>query len=189
VQDWELKSLLGFMELLYSILVRVVGSNKICWKPAKRVQFSVGNYFSIFSRAIETSFPWKVIWKSWNLTWVAFSVWTAALGKILTIDNLCWRHFVVLNWCCMCKHDGESTDHLLLHYSVAQEMWSMPFGLFGVSWVMPKTVLGLLDCWQGKFGRHQNIGFGGLCLIASCGAFGGNIMIVALRILRGLLWT
>jgi hypothetical protein len=34
----------------------------------------------------------------------------------------------------------------------------MPYGLFGISWVMPRSVLGMLHCWQGKFGRHRNIG-------------------------------
>ena len=32
----------------------------------------------------------------------------------------------------------------------------MVLGLFGVSWVMPQSILGLLTCWQGKFGHHQN---------------------------------
>ena len=32
----------------------------------------------------------------------------------------------------------------------------MVLGLFGVSWVMLQSVLGLLACWQGKFGCHQN---------------------------------
>ena len=54
-----------------------------------------------------------------------FFVWTAALGKILTVDNLRLRHIVVLDWCCMCKGDGESVDHLLLHCLVAHEMCSM----------------------------------------------------------------
>ena len=57
----------------------------------------------------------------------------------------------------MCKCDRESGDHPLLHQVVAQEMWSMLFGLFGISWVMPRSVLGLLDCWQGNFGRHRNL--------------------------------
>ena len=38
--------------------------------------------------------------------------------------------------------------------------WCISFhlvlGLFGVSWVMPHMVLGLLGCWQGSFGRHRN---------------------------------
>ncbi|KAL4639460.1 hypothetical protein ACB092_03G220100 [Castanea dentata] len=57
--------------------------------------------------------------------WVAFFSWTTALCKILTIDNLRKRHFVVLEWCYMCKRCGESVDHLLLHYPIAYEMWSM----------------------------------------------------------------
>ena len=35
----------------------------------------------------------------------------------------------------------------------------MVLGLFGVSWVMPKSVVGLLDSWQGwqgQFVHHQN---------------------------------
>ena len=32
----------------------------------------------------------------------------------------------------------------------------MVLGLFGVSWVMPKSVVGLLACWQSRFGRYRN---------------------------------
>ena len=46
----------------------------------------------------------------------------------------------------MCKCNGESVDHLFLHCPVAMDMWAMVFGLFGVSWVMPQSVLGLLAC-------------------------------------------
>ena len=56
----------------------------------------------------------------------------------------------------MCKSNGESADHLFLHYPIAMDLWSMVLGLFGLSWVMPHSVLGLLGCWQGSFGRHRN---------------------------------
>ena len=88
---------------------------------------------------------------------VAFFSWTAALGKILTIDNLRKRHLVVLEWCFMCKRCGEFVDHLLLHCHIAFEMWSMIFCLFGVCWVMPQRVVDLLDCWSCNFRRHRNI--------------------------------
>ena len=63
---------------------------------------------------------------------------------------------MVLDWCCMCKKGAESVEHLLLHCPFAGEIWSMVFGLFGVAWVMPRTILELLDCWQGCFGKHRN---------------------------------
>uniref|UniRef100_A0A2N9IKB6 Reverse transcriptase zinc-binding domain-containing protein n=1 Tax=Fagus sylvatica TaxID=28930 RepID=A0A2N9IKB6_FAGSY len=68
---------------------------------------------------------------------VAFFTWTAALGRILTVDNLRHRRVILFNWCCMCKADGESIDHLLLHCVYAKELWDMVFAMFGICWVMP----------------------------------------------------
>ena len=54
----------------------------------------------------------------------------------------------------MCKCNDESVDHLFIHCPVVMDLWSMVLGLFGVSWVMPQLVVGLLACWQGWFSRH-----------------------------------
>jgi hypothetical protein len=56
----------------------------------------------------------------------------------------------------MCRESVESPDHLLLYCKVAHELWDMVFGLFGVHWVMPRTVLDLFSSWQGLFGRRRN---------------------------------
>ena len=56
----------------------------------------------------------------------------------------------------MCKSNGESVDHLSLHCCIAVELWTLVFALFGVHSIMPKTVVELLACWQGKFGLHHN---------------------------------
>ena len=56
----------------------------------------------------------------------------------------------------MCKGNGESIEHFFLHCTVAMDLWYIVLGLFGVSWVMPKSVVGLLDSWQGQFVHHQN---------------------------------
>ena len=45
----------------------------------------------------------------------------------------------------MCKHYGESIDHLLLHCEVATKVWNEFFQLFGVSWVMPRKVSDTLE--------------------------------------------
>ena len=73
---------------------------------------------------------------------------------------ICWPpphdNLLILDWCCMCKRNGESVDHLLILCSIAFDLWSMMFTLFGIHWVMPKTMVDLLACWQGKLGRHRN---------------------------------
>jgi hypothetical protein len=81
---------------------------------------------------------------------VAFFIWSAALDKILTHDNLHKRNVIVIEWCCLCKKSGESIDHLLLHYEVARDLWSYILILFRVEWVMPRTVLELLNSLGGQ---------------------------------------
>ena len=38
---------------------------------------------------------------------VAFFSWTAALGKILTLENLWYKGVAVIDWYYMCKNNGE----------------------------------------------------------------------------------
>ena len=45
----------------------------------------------------------------------------------------------------MCKCKGESVDHLLLNCPIASDLWSMILVLFGLSWVMPKSVVELFS--------------------------------------------
>uniref|UniRef100_A0A2N9IH90 Ubiquitin-like domain-containing protein n=1 Tax=Fagus sylvatica TaxID=28930 RepID=A0A2N9IH90_FAGSY len=69
--------------------------------------------------------------------------------------NLRRRKIVLVSWCCMCKVDGESVDHLLIHCPLVKELlWDTVLTLFGMHWVMPRKVRELLDCWHGGFGQH-----------------------------------
>ena len=79
------------------------------------------------------------------------------MGKALTIDNLRKCGLIIQNWCCLCQRDGESVDHLFLHCSMASDMWAMVFGMFGVQWVMPKSIMDLFSCWMGWFRRHDSV--------------------------------
>jgi hypothetical protein len=76
-----------------------------------------------------------------------FFAWTAAQGKILTLDNLKKKRVIVIDRCCMCKMNGESVDHLLLHCKVARALWNAIFSRFSLSWVMPLRVVDLFACW------------------------------------------
>ena len=156
IQDWELESVSSFLDLLYSTTIHKHEEDKLIWKLSPGKDFQVKSFYNAICSLGFGSFPWMSIWKTKAPPRVAFFSWTAALGKILTSENLRHRGIILVNWCCMCKVAGESVDHLLLHCTYAREIWDMIFVLFGVHWVMPRSVMALFDCWQGSLGRHQN---------------------------------
>ena len=57
------------------------------------------------------------------------------------------------SWCCMCCCDGESVDHLLLHCPVTHSLWTFMIQAFGIRWIMPGSVAGLLSCWHQWLGN------------------------------------
>ena len=59
-------------------------------------------------------------------------------------------------WCCMYCCDGESVDHLLLHCLVTHSLWTFKLQAFGIHWVMPGSVAGLLSCWHQWPGKHNS---------------------------------
>jgi hypothetical protein len=117
------------------------------WIPSSKGAFEVRSYYQVLSSHGPISFPWKGIWRTKAPPRVAFFAWTAARGKILTIDNLCRRGMIVVNRCYLCKSDGESVDHLLLHCEVANALWNAILSRLGLCWVMPNSVRKLLACW------------------------------------------
>jgi len=144
---------MSFYEQLYSIWIRHEEVDKVVWNLSKKRNFAMKTFYKTLFCHEVASFPWKVIWHVKAPKQVAFFVWTAALGKILTHDNLRRRGIVMVEWCVMCKKYGESVDHLLLHYDVARVVWSSFYSWFGMEWVMPSSVLDLLSGWGTLLGR------------------------------------
>ena len=136
--------------LVYASIVRGFGPDKVCQKPTRNRGFQVIGYYSSFYPPTLVSFPWRMIWQLKVPPRVAFFSWSASLGKVLTTNNLRKRRVIVLDWCYMCKRCAESVDHLLLHCSIAWELWSLVFCLFGIQWAMPHTALELL-----RFGKES----------------------------------
>jgi hypothetical protein len=133
VQDWELVVVDSFIELLYSHVSRSGWMDSLCWTPSRRGIFEVRSFYSILVQPTpQGNLPWKCVWKAKVPSRVAFFIWTVALGKILTTDNLRKRRVIILDWCSMCKASGESVNHLLMHCSIARDLWNMVLILFGV---------------------------------------------------------
>jgi hypothetical protein len=53
----------------------------------------------------------------------------------------------------MCKKNGESMDHLLLHCEIACALWNTIFSNVGLTWVMLRRVVDLFACWRVLGGR------------------------------------
>jgi hypothetical protein len=131
------KLVTSFFNLLYSLKLSRGGEDRMCWIPFKRWRFELRSFNRVLSPSIGSPFPWKSIWRNKAPTKVAYFVWTVALGKTLTLNNLRKRHVIVMDWCCMCKKSEESIDHLLLHCKVARDLWVSAFRLFGIEWSCP----------------------------------------------------
>jgi hypothetical protein len=77
-------------------------------------------------------FIFESVWRTKVPLRVGFFVWSAALGKIFTMDNLWKQLVIVVDRCCMCKRNGESVDHIFLHCEVvcaigmfSQSIWAI----------------------------------------------------------------
>ena len=106
MQDWELEPLPNFMATIYGPSVRGSGEDKMCRVLDKKEGFQVSGFYHVLLHTNIQSFPWKSIWKQKIPSRVAFFVWTAALGKILTSNNHRRRLVSPLDWCYMCKCNG-----------------------------------------------------------------------------------
>ena len=82
-------------ELLYSCKISQGNVDRIQWSSSKKGIFEVKSFYKMSNSATEV-FLWKSIWQCKVPTQMAFFGWNAALGKILTHDNLCKRNIVVV---------------------------------------------------------------------------------------------
>ena len=130
--DWEVDVVASLFNLIHSKSPVHESNDEIKWSLKKNGIFDIGSFYHAIQGKVSRGFPWKGIWGVKAPRRVAFFVWTAAWGKILTCDNLHRQGFIMVGWCCLCKSNGENMAHLLLHCPVAWAIWSFFCQLFGV---------------------------------------------------------
>ena len=146
----------AFYKHIYSDMPRGVGVDSLFWKLNPNSVYDVRSFYNSLSAPLTIPFPWRCIWSSKVPRRVSFFLWIAAWDSILTIDNLVKRNLSLVNWCCLCRCDRETVDHLLLHCKFAHALWSEVFLMFSIQWVMPRTVVSLLCAWENYLRIHSS---------------------------------
>ena len=113
----ELEDAYSFLECIQPRIPRGGGSHTSHWCLKGNGKFDTRSYYNTIRGAAASIFPWKGVWKAKIPKRVAFFVWTAVHGQILTLDNLMLRGRILVNRCCMCYQNEETVDHPPLSYS------------------------------------------------------------------------
>uniref|UniRef100_A0A7N2MU62 Reverse transcriptase zinc-binding domain-containing protein n=1 Tax=Quercus lobata TaxID=97700 RepID=A0A7N2MU62_QUELO len=107
------------------------------WRRVVALKFGEewGGWTSKLGRGVHGSGLWRSIrvWKVKAPRRVSFFVWTAIWDRILTGDNLRGRGMDFVDRCILCRSNGETVDHLLLHCGKVYRLWSLVFRSFGFS--------------------------------------------------------
>ena len=128
--DWEVDVVAELFHFLTSHTPTSEGPDGIRWKLRKDGALDSRSFYYVLTERPDRSFPCRSVWTVKAPPRVSFFVWTAAWKRILTYDNLMRRGYTLAGWCCMCQRDGETVDHLLLHYHEVSALWSFCLSLF-----------------------------------------------------------
>lgn len=86
----------------------------------------------------ENKSPFKVACFSWLVTKKAY----------LTEDNLQKGGTILCSRFHLCGKEAESVNHLFLNRNVTAQLWQIYLNIKGLKWVMPRTLIQLLQCWN-----------------------------------------
>lgn len=104
VQDWEQDQLVDLLGFLYGLKFVGDGQDSLVWDcPRSKGVFTVSSFYGRLvqdgsAQDVARVFPWRGVWLPSSPSKVAFFVWTASLGGVLTIDNLIRRGHILVNW-------------------------------------------------------------------------------------------
>ena len=74
--------------------------------------------------------------------------WILLQDKILTLDNLVKKGFIIINRCALCKNDYELVNYITLHCSFNKKLWDWVCDLLNMDWVFPITIQLFFTSWK-----------------------------------------
>lgn len=118
--------------------------DKRIWKVDAGENFSVKSCYGHVATSSSICGPWNEVWYSGIPQKVQFFMWTVVLEKISTMDLLWRKGFYLPNVCLLCYQEVESVSHTLIHCPFSWEIWSGVSRDFGVTFIAPLDLAGLL---------------------------------------------
>ena len=120
--------------------------DELIWKTNPSGIFSI---VSAYANSFDAHYEpyWAKAWVKGMTPKVNIFFWILLQNKILTLDNLKKRGFIIINRCVLYKNDGESVDHITLHFPFTKKLWDKVCSLLNVEWVFPYTIQLFFTSW------------------------------------------
>ena len=147
--DWEVEEVERLLLTIQGRRLNLNLEDRVLWKETKDGIFSVKSLYSALVSRSVVQFPNSIIWSPCVPTKVGSFAWEASWGKVLTLDQLKKRGWILANRCFLCCAEEESIDYILIHCTKARVLWELLVALFGVIWVLPYSVRDTLLGWCG----------------------------------------
>lgn len=151
---WEQSELLRLYGIVGSApSLQLETPDSAVWRATKLGQSFVANLYNHTCSAYGGSESFsRLVWIKFLPPKVQFFGWLAWKYKIKTAVFL--QQIGVLpssasSLCVFCKSQQESLEHVLMHCPLVWRVWSGLLQWWGVSWVIPDSVIGLLKWWSG----------------------------------------
>lgn len=131
-------------------MVNSIEEDRNIWEIGQNGAYTVRSSTHFFGPMPDVHVPWKDIWYLPVPLKIQFFMWVAISGNISTNDVLRRKGFILPNICSLCKKDGESVNHILLHCPIYWVVWFGVLRDFGICWALPRDMKTLLVAWQSK---------------------------------------
>ncbi|XP_048490068.1 uncharacterized protein LOC125492022 [Beta vulgaris subsp. vulgaris] len=145
--------------LLEKAYLSLHNNDKHVWTPHYLGSFSVKSFcFELAKKSSSSQHDAvKGLWKGLVPHKIEIFTWMALLGKLNTREKLVKIGILPSNeaLCPLCFSYPESCNHLLLHCSMARQLWFWWLGIWNLQWVFPLSLRDAFDQWnfstKGKF--------------------------------------